>query len=37
MLGTWEELPKQFLTSSAANKGKQEILHFIKETNKILV
>ena len=37
MLGTWEELPKQFLTSSAANKGKQEILHFIEETNKIMV
>ena len=37
MLGTWEELPKQFLTSSAADKGKQEILHFIKETNKIMV
>ncbi len=36
MLGTWEELPKQFLTSSAAYKGKQEILHFIKETNKIM-
>ena len=36
MLGTWEELPKQFLTSSAANKGKQEILHFIEETNKIM-
>lgn len=36
MLGTWEELPKQFLTSSAANKGKQGILHFIEETNKIM-
>ncbi len=36
MLGTWEELPKQFLTSSAANKGKQAILHFIEETNKIM-
>ena len=36
MLGTWEELPKQFLTSSAANKGKREILHFIDETNKIM-
>ena len=36
MLGTWEELPKQFLTSSAANKGKQELLHFIEETNKIM-
>lgn len=37
MLGTWEELPKQFQTSSTADKGKQEILHFIKETNKIMV
>ncbi len=37
MLVTWEELPKQFLTSSAADKGKQEILHFIGETNKIMV
>jgi GTP-binding protein len=37
MMVTWEELPKQFLTSSAADKGKQEILHFIKETNKIMV
>lgn len=36
MLGTWEELPKQFLTSSAANKGKRAILHFIEETNKIM-
>lgn len=37
MMVTWEELPKQFLTSSAADKGKQEILHFIEETNKIIM
>lgn len=36
MRGTWGELPKQFRTSSTANKGKQEILHFIEETNKIM-
>ncbi|MDD5435337.1 MAG: ribosome biogenesis GTP-binding protein YihA/YsxC [Nitrospira sp.] len=36
MLDTWEKLPKQFLTSSAASKGKKEILHFIEETNKIM-
>ncbi len=36
MKETWQELPKQFLTSSTANKGKREILHFIEETNKVM-
>lgn len=33
MFGTWEELPRQFLTSSVADKGRQEVLQFIEETN----
>lgn len=36
MLETWEELPKQFQTSSTANKGKRELLQFIEETNKLM-
>ncbi len=33
MLQDWEELPSQFLTSSAKIQGRDEILAFIEETN----
>lgn len=32
MMEKWEELPRQFLTSVTANRGKREILQFIEET-----
>lgn len=35
MLKTWEELPKNFLSSAKTGFGKNEILDFIEETNKI--
>jgi len=35
MLEAWEELPEQFLTSAAADKGRQALLRFIEETNEI--
>ena len=35
MLETWEELPTQFLSSSAKGQGREEILGFIEETNQL--
>jgi len=35
MLQDWEELPKQFLTSSSKFLGREEILAFIEETNQL--
>lgn len=35
MLKTWEELPQNFLSSAKTGFGKNEILDFIEETNKI--
>ncbi|MBL0046614.1 MAG: YihA family ribosome biogenesis GTP-binding protein [Bacteroidetes bacterium] len=37
MLELWEELPKQFFSSSINSDGKEEILSFIEETNKLMV
>ncbi len=37
MLELWEELPKQFFSSSINSDGKEEILAFIEETNKLMV
>lgn len=34
LLENWEELPKMFVTSSQKNKGHEELLEFIEETNK---
>ena len=31
----WQELPPIFLTSSSSKKGKDEVLQFIKKTNKL--
>lgn len=36
LLKHWESLPQIFLTSTTANRGKDEILSFIYETNKLL-
>ncbi len=36
LLKTWESLPEIFQTSTIQNKGKEEILHFIEQTNKLL-
>lgn len=33
MLEVWEELPKQFFTSSEKKRGKEELLNFIEESN----
>lgn len=35
MLQDWEELPKQFITSSSKFLGREEILAFIEETNQL--
>lgn len=35
MLQDWEEFPKYFLTSAETGKGKEELLGFIGETNKL--
>lgn len=37
MLELWEELPKQFFSSSINSDGKEEILSFIEETNELMV
>lgn len=37
MLQWWEELPHIFITSSKNKKGKEELLWFIEETNKLFV
>ncbi len=36
MLKTWEELPKMFYTSSTKKQGREEILTYIDELNKML-
>ncbi|MDG2450564.1 MAG: ribosome biogenesis GTP-binding protein YihA/YsxC [Saprospiraceae bacterium] len=36
MLETWESLPSLFITSSETNKGRDEVLNFILETNQNL-
>lgn len=36
LLKQWESLPKIFITSTTSNRGKEEILSFIEETNKLL-
>jgi len=33
--GTWENFPEYFITSAQERKGKDEILAYIEETNKI--
>jgi GTP-binding protein len=35
MLRSWEELPQMFITSAEAKMGRDEILSFIEETNKL--
>ena len=35
MLKIWEELPQYFVTSAVGGEGKEEILTFIDETNKL--
>jgi GTP-binding protein len=35
LLKEWEELPRIFLTSSVSGMGREEILRFITETNKL--
>lgn len=35
LLKTWEELPQQFITSSKTTLGREDILNFISEINKI--
>lgn len=37
LLESWEELPPSMITSAEMGHGKQEILDFIEETNKIFV
>ena len=36
LLKQWESLPQIFMTSTTANRGKEEILGFIDDTNKLL-
>lgn len=36
MSKTWEEIPKSVITSAETKKGKEEILNFIEETNKMV-
>jgi GTP-binding protein len=36
LLKTWESLPEFFFTSIKHNRGKEEILEFIEQTNKML-
>lgn len=35
MLRQWEEIPKYFLTSAEKKIGREEIINFIEETNKV--
>ena len=35
LLKTWEELPPIFITSAETNSGREEVLKYIEETNKI--
>ena len=32
---TWEEMPKHFITSAVAKTGKEDVLKYIEETNKV--
>jgi GTP-binding protein len=36
LLKQWESLPRIFLSSTTAQRGKEEILGFIDDTNKLL-
>jgi GTP-binding protein len=36
LLQDWEELPQIFVTSSELKKGREEILQFISQTNKLM-
>lgn len=36
LLAEWEELPQRFITSAVEGTGRNEILDFIKKTNKLL-
>lgn len=36
MLKNWEEMPKYFISSSSSGMGKEDILDFIEETNKMV-
>jgi len=36
ILKKWEEMPPYFISSSSTNQGKEEILSYIEETNKML-
>ena len=33
---TWEELPQHFITSAVKKRGREELLDYIQETNKLL-
>ncbi len=33
LMGSWEELPREFVTSSVTGRGRDEILDFIQQTN----
>lgn len=35
ILASWEELPKVFYTSSVTKAGKEELLKFVEDTNKV--
>jgi len=35
LLETWEELPQQFLTSAEKRLGREELLHFIQDSNSL--
>ena len=36
LLAEWEELPQRFITSAVEGTGRNEILDFIKKTNKLM-
>ena len=36
MLETWEEMPKYFITSSETREGRDELLDYIEEINRVL-
>jgi GTP-binding protein len=35
MLNSWEELPPMIVTSSETGLGKEELLNYVEETNKL--
>lgn len=37
LLETWEELPQDFLSSAETKQGKEEILNYIEEINKLFI